>query len=209
MKFIVLFKMKPVQLILLAFCFILYSTALRAAPIDGLRLYFTALEQSDKEMMSKSIDASDAYKKQFVKMVDVSSRLSVLAGLLNDKYEVAPQKQKGPTHYLPTLQKNLLTRQFKVNGDHAETIPIDQNEVPVVLIRKNGSWLLDLRRGQSDEELLKQAEVLGASYDAMTTLLNGLIQKIDTLDADKFSYEEAWRMVEIQMERKLKAISKK
>jgi hypothetical protein len=76
------------------------------------------------------------------------------------------------------------------------------------LVRKSDSWLLDLRKGQTEQQMQQQAEVLGASCDAITALLNGLIRKIDTLDTDKFSYDEAWRVVDIQVNRKLDAIMK-
>ena len=49
--------------------------------------------------------------------------------------------------------------------------------------------------------------LLGGSYDAIIALLNGLIQKIDTLDTDKFSYDEAWKMVDIQINRKLEILN--
>lgn len=197
--------MRALAILLLAFL----CGGLNGAPVDGLRSYFTALEKGDKALMRKAIDAPEGYKDQFVKMIDVSNRLSILSDLLNAKYEIAPEDQKGPTQYLPTLQKDLLTREFKVDGDRAESIPKSAREVPVLLVRKDGNWILDLRKGQSDEQLQAQAELLGASCDAIIALLNGLIQKIDTLDTEKFSYSEAWRMVDIQINQKLEDLTKR
>jgi hypothetical protein len=201
--------MIPVTRYLTVFLSAALCSSLLGGPVDGLRNYFTALKKRDKEVMLNAIDAPEGYKEQFVKMIDVTSRLSTLSELLNAKYEIAPEDQRGLTQYLPTLERDLLTRKFKVDGDHAESIPKNEKEVPVALVRKNGSWVLDLRKGQSEEALEAQAEILGASYDAIVALLNGLIQKIDTLDTDKFSYDDAWRMVDIQINRKLEALTKK
>ena len=201
--------MTPMTHVLAFLSLVVLCSSSIGAPIDGLRSYFTALEKGDKVMMRRAIDAPEEYKNQFVKMIDVSTRLSMLSDLLNAKYEIAPEDRKGPNQYLPTLQRDLLTREFKVDENHAKTIPKNADEVPVTLVRKDGNWLLDLRKGQTNEQLQEQAELLGASCDAITALLNGLIQKIGTLDTEKFSYDDAWTMVDIQINRKIEAVMKK
>ena len=118
---------------LMIVCLAGFCSELSGAPVDGLRSYFKALEEDDKALMRESIDAPDDYKDQFVKMIDVSSQLSLLSDLLNAKYNVAPEDQKKLGQYLSNLQEDLLTREFSVDGNRAQSVPKNPDEVPVLL----------------------------------------------------------------------------
>ena len=78
-------KMIPMTRVLVFLWLAVLCSSSIGAPVDGLRSYFTALEKGDKALMRKAIDAPEGYKDQFVKMIDVSIRLSMLAELLNAK----------------------------------------------------------------------------------------------------------------------------
>lgn len=185
-----------------------FSPASGTEPADALKTYFKAIDDGDKELLRESIDAPKPYADQFVRVIDVWSRLSALDDLLVVKYGITEGDRTSPLSYLKGLDEGLLTQKFRINGNRAESIPRDKNEIPAHFILINGKWRLDMRRGQNDENLKRQAVLLRESFDAMIALLNGFLVKIDTLDTAKHSYENAWKMVEIQIDRKLSALAK-
>jgi hypothetical protein len=177
-------------------------------PAKALQDYFKALRTSDKDLLQDSIQATDEFKKQFLRVIDVAQRLRILDGLLAKKYGIPDEKRHDINQYLVTLSAGSKNREIKVSGDKAETVP-GPSEVPVFFVKVGGAWKLDLDRGQAPESLALQAKSLRAVYDSTIPLLNGLIEKIDTLNTNKFTYEEAWEMVAIQMQRKVSAVTEK
>ena len=177
-------------------------------PSKALQDYFKAVGASDKELLQRSIQAPDEFKKQFVRVIDVAQRLQILDTLLVKKYGVADDKRHDITQYLGTVSTRCKTREIKVNGDKAETVPAGPDEVPVYFVRVAGNWKLDLERGQPAKTLALQTKSLQELYDRVIPLLNGLIEKIDTLNTKKFTYEDAWKMVAIQIQRQVSVVSK-
>jgi len=179
-------------------------------PKDALESYFKALELSDRDILRSSIHAPDYYKDSFVKVIDVKNGFTIIEGLIAKKYGTKNVERKSMNKYTSSLNKDLLKRDFKINGETAISIPLNDKEVPVLLKKVKNKWLLDLQRNQSEESLKQQAELIDASYEAVLAMLRGLISKIDTLDTKKYTYDEAMTMVGIQVNQALdRAIKQK
>lgn len=180
-----------------------------AEPVKALEDYFKAINKLDTNLLSSAVHAPDGYKTEFVRVIEVARRLRILDDLLATKYKVRRDHRHNVSQYLGTLSPNLKTATFVVNGDRARSGPSASGEVPVLFVRVGDDWQLDLVKDQTAASLAKQAEHLKKVYDAVISLLNGLIYKIDTLDTEKFSYEEAWKMVSIQVQRKVSSLVEK
>lgn len=185
------------------------GTGLANEPAKALEDYFKAIRTHDADLLSKAIQAPAAYKDQFIRVIEVAKRLQHLDNLLLTKYEVAPDKRHDFSRYLGALSSDIKGTKIEIRGDRAQSLPSKPNEAPVFFVQVSGDWKLDLEKGQSDVSLAKQAEHLKKVNDSVIPLLNGLIQKIDSLDTNKFTYEQAWRMVAIQMERKIQSVTGK
>lgn len=175
-------------------------------PADALENYFKALRMRDTNLLSTAIQAPDAYKEQFLRVIDVSERLQLLDDALAKKYEPAPDKRHNFSQYLGTLSLDLKALKIEINGDKARSLPSKPDEAPVSFVKVGDDWKLDLEKGQSNASLAKQAEYLKEVYDLIIPLLNGLLLKIDTLDTNKFTYDDAWKMVAIQLQRKIESV---
>ena len=197
--------MKPVFIIISLFlCTRLFASD--TSPREALNRYFEGIDKNDKELFSNSISGSPQYLKAISKIVDVTYRLKILDDLLSKKYDLKEADRKNINDYIGSLKVDIDVLKFKVEGDNAVSIPAEGDE-ELAFVRSDGIWKLDILKDSTPKEVLLQTSHLNSMYDALIPLLNGLIYKIESLDAEKFTYDDAWKMVSIQMNRKLEGLN--
>jgi len=202
--------MKFIALIVALICFQIYSLS-AGQPVDALKRYFKAIEEEDKDLLKSSIHATEVYKESFSKTIDVMHRFVLVEKLIAKKYPNLENKDRKDMGKLTgSMSRDLLKREFKITNDTARSIPRNENEIPTLFKKIGDKWLIDIQRGQSEEDLKQQAELLDVSYNAVIKMLNGLIYKVDTLDTSKYTYNQALEMVGIQVNQALdKALKEK